>query len=60
MLNTIMENENTSFANISIPFLSSGFHLTFKKWFEFSNENNRKTNLKCRPTWLGYEESFSL
>ena len=27
-----------------------GFYLTFQKWFvNFPNENNRKTNVKCRP-----------
>ena len=31
MLNTMMENENTSFANILIPFLRSCSHTVIKK-----------------------------
>ena len=38
-----------------------GFDLTFQKWFViFPNENNHKTNLKCRPPWLVDEEKFSV
>ena len=38
-----------------------GFKLTFQKLFaSFPNENNLKTDLKCRPRRLGDEENFSL
>ena len=40
--------------------LLAGLDLTFQKWFlSFANENKRKTNVKCWPPWLDYEEYFS-
>ena len=36
---------------LKAPNFKSGFHLTFQKWFaSFPKENNRKTELRCRPT----------
>ena len=41
--------------------LSSGFDLTFQKWFvSFPNENNRKTDLKFCAPWISDEENFEI
>ena len=40
---------------------TTGFDLTFQKSFvSFPKENNPKSDLKCRPLWLGDKKIFSL
>ena len=48
MLNTMMENENTSFANISIPFLRScSYFFSYILW-TWSQERDRNIS----ETWV--------
>ena len=60
-INFAMEEIKQSSLVDTIRYNLTALDLTFKKWFvSFYDEYNCKTDLKCRPPWLGDEENFSL